>query len=155
MYNFYLIMKLFVLCISASISNYTTEFKIRSLIKYHNRKIKKVIKCYNENLKKMSLSIKSKIKFRDEILNDRNLQKHFSVKTIEMLENYIKEFNENIVSYHNNFLNYLKVVFDKSKGAINKYNEMAEKTKNITFIFYKCKKISMNEIIHDVKYPNR
>ncbi len=155
MHSFYLIMKLVILGISASISNYTTEFKIRSLIKYHNRTVKKAIKRYNKNLKKMSATLNSRIKIRDRILNNKLLQKQFSVETMEMLENSIEELDESIALYHDDFLDYLKELFDKSKEAIDEYNKIAEKSKRIPYVFYKCTKISMNEIIHDVKYPSR
>lgn len=155
MYNFYLIMKLVVLGISASISNYTTEFKMRTFIKYHNRTVKKAIKRYNKNLKKMSTSINSRIIVRDKILNDSRLQKHFSVEIMENLESSIKELDDSIALYHDDFLDYLKVLFDKSKEAIDEYNKIVEKSKRIPYVFYKCTKISMNEIIHDVKYQSR
>ena len=157
MYKFYLIMKTLMFGISVSISNYIIESKTRALIKYHNRTVKKAVKRYNKKLKKMTRLNNLRIKIRDKILNNRCLQKYFSVEMMEKLENSIEELNDIIVLYHDDFLDYLNSSFDKSKEVICEYNKIVDKQKRNTypFIFYKCTKISMNEIIHSVKYPNR
>ena len=155
MYKLYLITKLILLGFSTSISNITVEFKIRFFIKFHNRTVKKAIKAYNRDLKKMSKLNSIRIRIRDKILNSKRLIECVTIQDMDKLENSIEELDKNIEQKHDDFLNFLNELFDRSKDAIDEYNRLVDKQKGIPYLFYRCNKVYMSEIIHGVKHSGR
>ena len=155
MYRLYLIMKLILLGIPTSIGNITVEYKIRFFIKFHNRTVKKAIKSYNRDLKKMAKLNSIRIRIRDKILNSNFLREYVEIQDMNKLENSIEELDKIIEQKHDDFLNFLNELFDRSKDAINEYNRLVDKQKGIPYLFYRCNKVYMSEIIHSVKHSGR
>ena len=155
MYRLYLITKLILLGFSTSINNIIVECKIRLFIRFHNRTVKKAIRAYNRDLKKMSKLNSIRIRIRDKILNSKTLRELATIQDMDKLENSIEELDEIIEQKHDEFLDYLNELFDRSKDAINEYNRLVDKQKGIPYLFYRCNKVYMSEIIHGVKHSGR
>lgn len=155
MYKLYLIMKLIFTSVSTSISNIVIELKIKSFVKSHNRAVKKAIEAYNTDLKKMTKLNSIRIRIRDKILDSKLLKEYVTIRFMDELENSIEESNKLIKIKHDKFLDFLNELFYRSKDAVNKYNKLVDKQKSVQCLFYRCKKIYMNEIIHSVKHSGR
>lgn len=155
MCKLYLIMRLISIGISISIKNIFIERKMSLFVKSHNRVVKKAIKAYNRNLKKMTTLNSIRVKVRDKILNSKKLQSFVTVHDMEKLEKSIEELNDIVKKNHDEFLGFLDKLFDESKNAINEYNMMVDKQKRVPYLFYRCNKVYMNEIIHSVKHSGR
>ena len=97
-----------------------------------------------------------------EILGQNKMydEGNFSIMDIpeaseEEIENSIEESNKLIKIKHDKFLDFLNELLYRSKDAVNKYNELVDKQKSSQCLFYRCKKVYMNEIIHGVKHSGR
>ena len=155
MYKLYLIMKLILTSVLTSISNIVIELKIKSFVKYHNRTVKKAIEAYNTDLKNMTKMNSIRIRIRDKILDSKFLKECVKIQFMDELEKSIEVSNKLIKIKHDKILDFLNELFYRSKDAVNKYNEIVDKQKSVQYLFYRCKKVYMNEIIHSVKHSGR